>query len=519
MMNWITAVLADLRQPLLILALLVAMAVLLAKPALRYVIDRVTDAIADRLLSDNYDQNLAELLPSLKRFSIINFIELSLRAQTGKVIARPLGSPKHFLGYDNLMFSPRQLTGLPLPLPTGVDMSVTLGVKAQRPLMIKIPLMIAGMAFGVGLSEEAKLALAKASNILQTANCSGEGPFLAAEARESGKYVLQVCCWAWGDRTAEQVAAVDMLELKMGQGSDIGPAMITPEDIAGKAQVLSGLAPGEPAVGLPAPPGVLTPQDWPEFMRQLRQKANGIPIALKIMATDHLEEELALAEKLGFDVVVIDGCEGGSHAAPPIKQDDFGMPSLYALMRARRFLQNSSMSLVVAGGYFTPGQCLKALALGADAVYLGTVPLFALGHNQTAKVLPWEPPTTLLYYNSPTSSQLDVDQAAASVVNVLSSMVDEMKEAMRALGKASLKELGPDDLLALDAVTAELTGVRLAFYPPLSKPEKGNCRQSLGELRQTLRYARLLAQFLEMTAKALKHKDSGAGKLSTRQKR
>lgn len=506
-MQSLIATLQQLREPILLLALLILAFVVLAKPLLRLIIKRIIDDFASKLLSDTYDQNLAELLASVKRFSVINFIELSLRAQTGKIITRPSGSYKHFLGYDHLMFSPRQMTGLSLPVDARIDMSVTLGITAERPLTIKIPLMIGGMAYGTGLSEEAKLALAKASAILHTANCSGEGPFLPEEPEESGKFVLQICCWSWGHRTDEQIASADMLEIKMGQGSDVGAAIIEAVDIEGRARVLGGLSPGEPAVGLPAPPGVQNPNNWPGFMQDLRQRANGIPIALKLMATDRLEEELAFAMDLGFDVIVLDGCEGGSHATPPIKQDDFGIPSLYALVRAKRYLKDSPVSLIIAGGYFTPGQCLKALALGADAIYLGTIPAFALGHNQTAKVLPWEPPTTLLYYNSPNKTQLDIDQAASSVANVLTSMVLEMEEAMRALGRSSLKELTGDDLVALDTLTAELTGVRQAFRPakPHISPQEQQLRQSLQQFQQVIHDARQLTEVLETALASLRN--------------
>jgi glutamate synthase domain-containing protein 2 len=298
---------------------------------------------------------------------------------------------------------------------------------------------------------------------LQTATCSGEGPFLPEERQEADKYILQISRWSWGGRTIEEIASADMLQVQMGQGADIGAVTIEAKDIEGRARILGGLAPDQPAICLPAPPGVQKVEDWPEFMKNLRQKANGIPIELKIMATGRIEEELAMAVELGFDAVVIDGAQGGSHASSPIKQDDFGLPSLNALVRAKAYLQNSPISLIVAGGYFTPGQCLKALALGADAIDLATVPLLALVHNQLGKVLPWEPPTTLVFYDSPTKTQLNIDQAATSVVNIFTAMILEMEEAMRALGKASLKELTPADLVALDSFTAEVTRVKRVF--------------------------------------------------------
>jgi len=455
---------------ILILSLSLAMLVFLflvslifAKPLLRIVLGKIAGSAVKRLLSDKYTQNIAELWSSLNRFSVLNLIENGLRAENGKILARPLGSPKHFLGFENLMFAPHLMTRLSLQESTKVDMQVTIGPNAAKPLIINIPIMIASMAYGLALSEEAKRALARAAKTLQTTMGSGEGPYLPEERADAGKYVLQICRWQWGGRTDEQISTADMLEVQMGQGADMGSALVDAVELQGRAQVLAGLTPGQSAVSYPAPPGVQTPEDWPGFMARLRQRANGIPIALKLMATGHLEEDLAVAVDLGFDAVIIDGAQGGSHAVTPIKEDDFGIPSLNALIRAERYLKNSQMSLIVAGGYFTPGQCLKALALGADAVYLGTVPLFALGHGQLDKVIPWEPPTTLVYYDSPTKTQLNINQAATNVVNALQSMVLEMEEGMRGLGKASLKELNSDDLVALDALTAEITGVKRVY--------------------------------------------------------
>lgn len=108
-----------------------------------------------------------------------------------------MGSAKHFPGYDMLMFSPLLMTKLSLTDSIKVDMEVTLGAKAVKPLAIKIPLMISGMAYGLALSEEAKRALARAAKIMQTVTCSGEGPFLPEERQEAGKYILQISRWPW----------------------------------------------------------------------------------------------------------------------------------------------------------------------------------------------------------------------------------------------------------------------------------------------------------------------------------
>lgn len=185
-----------------------------------------------------------------------------------------------------------------------------------------------------------------------------------------------------GARTQDQIDSADMLEVQMGQGSDMGSVSIEALEFQGRAQELSGLAPDEMAIAFPAPPGIQKQSDWPGFMKSLRKRSNGIPIALKLMATGHLEDDLEAAIRLGFDAVIIDGAQGGSHATTPIKQDDFGIPSLFALIRAVNFLNKQrvrdQISLIVAGGYFTPGECLKAIALGADVIYMATVPFSPL---------------------------------------------------------------------------------------------------------------------------------------------
>ncbi|MDA8223642.1 FMN-binding glutamate synthase family protein [Desulfosporosinus sp.] len=441
--------------------------ILIIKPILRYLMGLQIRDFVEKLLSDKYTQNLMEIWPAGKRISVLNILEIGLRSQSGKIITRPIGSPKKFPGFDNLMFSPRLMTRLSLPESTQINMQVTIGPKAHKPLVINIPIMIGAMAYGIALSEQAKRALARAAKTLQTSTCSGEGPFLPEERMEAGKYVLQISRWAWGARTQDQIDSADMLEVQMGQGSDMGSVSIEALEFQGRAQELSGLAPDEMAIAFPAPPGIQKQSDWPGFMKSLRKRSNGIPIALKLMATGHLEDDLEAAIRLGFDAVIIDGAQGGSHATTPIKQDDFGIPSLFALIRAVNFLNKQrvrdQISLIVAGGYFTPGECLKAIALGADVIYMATVPLFALTHNQVGKVIPWEPPTTLVFYDSPANSKLDIDQAATSVVNTLTSMVLEMEEGMRALGKASLKELSADDLVALDTLSAEVTGVKRIY--------------------------------------------------------
>ncbi len=438
----------------------------IGKRSFRTVVQRLFGLVIGRLLQDKYDENLMELWSAVRRTSVQTILEIGLRAEEGKLIQKPLGSAKPLPHYDTLMFVAAQMARLPKEANVAIDMKVTLGAKAEKPLQIDIPLMISGMGFGVGLSEEAKRALARAAKQLGTATNSGEGPFLQAEREEAGKFIWQVSRSTWG-HNPQGIAAADMLEVQMGQGARMGPYTLEPNAVKGKAQKLMGISPVESVVTAAVIPGISTPWDWPKYVSDLRTEAAGKPIAIKIMATGGLERDLAVCLEADFDVIVLDGAQGGAAGASPLICDDLGIPSLLALVRAERFLREQGarkeVSLVVAGGYATPGECLKAIALGADAIYLGTVPLFALVHRQIQKVLPWEPLTQLVWYDSPYKQRLDIALASKSVVNVFKSMVMEMEEGVRALGKTALTEVGPNDLVALDEWTAKVTGVKRAY--------------------------------------------------------
>ncbi|AGA70481.1 glutamate synthase family protein [Desulfitobacterium dichloroeliminans LMG P-21439] len=442
--------------------LLVLIAFFLGKRFFRTGVQRIFDLVVSRLLEDPFSENLLELWSAVRRTSFQNIIHISMRAETGKIIKRPLGSPKPFNHYDNLLFVPAQLVRSPIEVSVPVDLSVTLGPKAEKPMTLPIPLLIGGMGFGVGLSEQAKVALAKAAKELGTATNSGEGPFLAEERKAAGKFIWQVSRHDYG-RDPQGIAAADMIEVQMGQGARMGGHVIEPHEIKGKAQKIMGISPVSSLKGYATFPDITSPQDWPRFIRDLRKEVGGKPIGLKLMGGGRLEADLAIAIEAGFDVICVGGSQGGTAASSPTISDDFGMPSINNLVRTQRYLKEQGVrhevSLIAAGGYATPGECLKALALGADAIYVGTVPLFALVHKQIGKVMPWEPLTQLVYYNSKYKNRLDVELAAQSVVKVINSFTMEMEEGIRAMGKKSIADLGPHDLVALDQWTAELTGV------------------------------------------------------------
>jgi glutamate synthase domain-containing protein 2 len=193
--------------------------------------------------------------------------------------------------------------------------------------------------------------------------------------------------------------------------------------------------------------------------------SNGVPIALKLAASHYLEFELDIALKARVDVIVIDGAQGGTHSSPAILTDDFGLPTLSALCRAVRFLKENGYSkdvdLVISGGIRTPGEILKALALGASAVNLGSAALIAVAHGQLDEVLPFEPPTQLALADGSSWNKFDLQKGAQSLANFLKSSSLELETGIRALGKTSIRELNREDLVAWDPDVARITELPL----------------------------------------------------------
>lgn len=136
---------------------------------------------------------------------------------------------------------------------------------------------------------------------------------------------------------------------------------------------------------------------------------------------------------------------------------------MFAISRAADWLKRKGLfrkiSFLAAGGLITPGQMLKALALGADAVYIGTAALLAMVSDLMVEVLPFEPPTSLLVYNGKMTDQLDIEKGAKNLLRFLNATVSEMEQVAQSLGKTSLSLLDKRDLISLDPFIAHAVGV------------------------------------------------------------
>ena len=179
---------------------------------------------------------------------IQNMLENSLRAETGDLLHRPLGSSKKWPHLDPITFIPAQTTPFPIDGEEEVDINVTIGPKAKKPMKIKIPLMISGMAYGIALSEQVRLSLAEAAKNVGTAINSGEGGVLPEELDTAGKYILQFSKTEWS-KEEDLIKRADMIEIKFGQGALFGMGgKISPKNLTGRAREVMGLKENEDAV-------------------------------------------------------------------------------------------------------------------------------------------------------------------------------------------------------------------------------------------------------------------------------
>ncbi|WP_025028700.1 FMN-binding glutamate synthase family protein [Caldalkalibacillus mannanilyticus] len=435
----------------------------------RSIANEVVDKALERLARDQYTENLFEMIPIAKKVGPINLMEIIMRSSKGLPPGRPLGSHIRFSPWEKLLFNPVHLERFPTPENVPISTAVTIGKRAKKPLTLSIPLMIAAMSFGGALSKSAKIALAKGASMIGTATNTGEAGLMEEEREAATKLIGQYNRGGWLN-TPEKYKRLDAIEIQLGQGAQGStPQRTAAKNIGKYYREVFELREGEDALIKSRLPGVDHKDQFISLVRKLQVEA-GVPVGLKIAATHHLEKEMQIAIEAGVDFITIDGAEGGTHAAAPILEDDLGLPTLYAVSRAAKFLSKKGLktevSLLATGGLVTPGDCLKSMALGADAVYLGTAVMMALVGDQMTKTLPFEPPTDLVVYNAKITDDLDIDRSAKHVFHFLNSMVHEMELVCYSLGRTNLMDVSRNDMCTLDPFLSIALGVELGYISP-----------------------------------------------------
>ncbi len=410
--------------------------------------------------------------------------DIQRAAEKGIYHIRGGGAKRRLPHFDDLVFLGASVSRYPLEgyrESCGTD--VTLGSRhAQKPLKIDIPITIAGMSFG-SLSANAKEALGRGASEVGTSTTTGDGGMTQEERGHSTKLVYQYLPSRYG-MNPDDLRKADAIEVVIGQGAKPGGGgMLLGQKISDRVAEMRDLPKNIDQRSACRHPDWTGPDDLEIKIRELREITDWqVPIYVKVGATRTYYDTM-LAVKSGADVIVVDGMQGGTGATQDCFIEHVGIPTLPAVRMAAEALQElgmhrSGVQLIVSGGIRSGADVAKAIALGADAVSIGTAALIALGDNRPdlaeeyAKLgsAPgfyddWQAgrdPAGITTQDPDLSSRLDPIKAGHRLANYLRVLTLEAQTLARACGKSHVHNLEPEDLNALTIEAAAMAKVPLA---------------------------------------------------------
>lgn len=385
--------------------------------------------------------------------------EIHQMAVTGKPIIEAMGTRLPMPGWDDVLLLGAQLNPPPLSEHAPVDTSVVIGKHAKKPLILENPVYISHMSFGA-LSRETKIALARGSAMAHAAMCSGEGGILPEEMAAAGQYIFEYVPNLYSV-TDENLQNADAIEIKIGQGTKPGMGghlpggKVTPEI----AQIRNK-PPGQDVISPSKFPGINTREDLRALVGELRQRSGGRPIGIKI-AAGKIEKDLECCVFAKPDFITVDGRGGATGASPRLVRDSTSVPTLYALYRARKFLNDakSDIALVITGGLRVSADFAKAFAMGADAVAIASAALIAAACQQYRICGSGNCPVGVATQDPEFRARFQGDAAARRVANFLNCSLDELKTFARITGHSRLHDLCVDDLCTTNREISEFTNI------------------------------------------------------------
>lgn len=422
-------------------------------------------------------------------FDPFTISEIQRAAATGIYDIRGAGTKRKLPHFDDLLFLGASISRYPLEgYRERCDTDVVLGTRfAKKPIHLKTPVTIAGMSFGA-LSAQAKEALGRGASAVGTSTTTGDGGMTPEERGHSSILVYQYLPSRYG-MNPDDLRRADAIEVVVGQGAKPGGGgMLLGQKISSRVAKMRDLPEGIDQRSACRHPDWTGPDDLEIKIEELREITNWEkPIYLKIGASRPYYD-VSLAVKAGADVVVLDGMQGGTAATQEVFIEHVGLPILSAIRSAVQALQDLGMhrkvQLIVSGGIRSGADMAKALALGADAVAIGTAALVALGDQspdlaeEYARLgtVPgayddWQDgrdPAGITTQDPELAARLDPVLGGRRIANYLSVMTMEAQAIARACGKSHLHNLEPEDMVALTMEAAAMTRIPLAgteWYP------------------------------------------------------
>ncbi len=429
------------------------------------------------------DINVKDGLRESATFDRITMNEIRRAADTGIYDIRGFGAKRKLPHFDDLLFLGASMSRYPLEgYREKCNTSVTLGTRfAKKPIELDIPITIAGMSFGA-LSANAKEALGRGASIMGTSTTTGDGGMTPEERGQSTKLVYQYLPSRYG-MNPDDLRKADAIEVVLGQGAKPGGGgMLLGQKITDRVAKMRTLPMGVDQRSACRHPDWTGPDDLAIKILELREITDWqVPIYIKVGAT-RTYYDVKLAVKAGADVIVVDGMQGGTAATQDVFIEHVGIPTLAAIPQAVQALQEMGMhrkvQLIVSGGIRNGADVAKCMALGADAVSIGTAALVALGCNHPMYDEEFKKigsaagfyddyhegkdPAGISTQDPELSKRMDPIEGGRKLANYLNVLILEAQTLARACGKNDLRNLEPEDMVALTVESAAMARVPLA---------------------------------------------------------
>jgi glutamate synthase domain-containing protein 2/rubredoxin len=390
----------------------------------------------------------------------ISMADIHSIAVTGRSIIDPMRTKKPVISWDDILIKGAQIATLPLNKETYVNTRTILGPKARLPMTIETPVYVTHMSFGA-LSKEVKLAIAKGTANVQTAMGSGEGGMVPEVRRQAFRYILEYVPNRYSI-TEENLRSADAIEIKIGQSAEPGiGARLPAEKVTAEIAEIRGYPQGTDIVSPVAYDDIRNKEDLKKKVQWLRETSLGRPIGVKIAAGD-IEADLAEIVYAKPDFITIDGRPGATGAALKYIKDSTSVPTIFALYRARKYLDQNSgrdISLVITGGLRISSDFAKALCLGADAIAIGTAALMACACQQYRICNTGNCPVGVTTQKPELRQRLDPDISAKRLEQFLSVSTEELRDFARLTGNSDVHALSIRNICTANSEISDYTEI------------------------------------------------------------
>lgn len=386
--------------------------------------------------------------------------DIHTMAESGESIIEPMRTRSDVISWDDILIKGAQLARIPVNHEVPVTTRTIIGPLAAQPMIIETPIMVTHMSFGA-LSREVKTAIALGTAAVMTATGGGEGGVLSDELGNAHRYILEYVPNKYSI-TPDILKAVDAIEIKIGQSAKPGLGAHLPgEKVTDEIAAIRGYPQGKDIISPASFDDIRTPEDLKAKVTWLREQSEGRPIGIKL-AAGNIEADLRVAISANPDFITIDGRPGATGSASKIIKAATSVPTIFAVYRARKFFDEhevTGVSLIITGGLRVSSDFAKALALGADAVAIGTAALMACSCQQYRVCHTGACPVGVGTQDPELRKRFRITASAKKLENFLRVSTKELEEFARLTGNTNVHHLNISDLCTVNSEISDHTTI------------------------------------------------------------